>query len=1090
MTQLSGNQFEDDLTVGLEESNGFSTDSIDMFGITGDDDSPIARLKTIILSIDWEINDEILQQLDDELLDLGEIWAGDKIKQVYVQGLSKIGKYIFKERAGAHPDAIKLLLTFYHNLETIVNSDDSMGEEEKKQLLVSDVRKFDQLKGFIEQSLSPSEPAAVVDSAKTASSAVAGASAKNINELKGLKAQILGIDWEINDLELEKLGAEVKRLEALFANDRPKLILLQGIGALSSYINKMRSKSSATSFVLLRSFNEVLEQISGNALPASEQKQLLLAEVSKFKDFKAEISSGAPAAELEASREGKGAGPSSPAVEEASPASMSVTEAMTEEIDSPDEEDVSADVSSRLSSVFGEDDFDSSGEYRDSEKNRALEGVNVETEADDDSDEEALPYEDGGISPALAEMDEDSSFSVEKLADDLSVAPPTVAPEAIVGDDIEVEDDLLNMVDVGDVEKEESVLTGVDVETEADDDSDEESLPMSVNGLAPALSGADDGGGFNADSLASDFDESASEAIESRLGDFFDDEVAASSEGWGAELEEELIEEDDETPGDENGLIAALSEAFDEQEEETAVESEHILVAADESLDADDSMVSALSAFDDDREESIEQALDFNDEVVEDGGGFVAALSDFDDEDDAEHTFDLAEESPENEGSLVAALSQFDDDGDDVVGKMEDTDDESVTEVLSDSVSENMADIEEAMSVESTEELDEPVAEPELQFFEEETPAPSLFETADELAIEDEVELEIEAEAEVEEAVADGLAFLDDEVDVSVSHELDVEDVLPPVVEDAPEEEIAFEVESDDLSDDSEIEFTVPGTEIGESPTITDATIGKEDLIDFDVPGEGDEEVATFMPDEGETSEEVIFEPVADDVALDLLPDEEFDDSEPLAADTEIVEEEDIEQPEDKIESVPVSDTGKYESLAILSAALEKNVAEDGIQDLLVELNKIHSDTETSYTDKTFLQLLASVCQYLEKNQSSDDGVALMQEIVSGLQMCDSSDVSSGRVQESLFASTSRLLVLQREEMDSLVSGSAQEQDLQPDTKLDTVDEVQEEPDSEQTSLRDLADEQLAFFVKKELADIRKELFDEIGSLRKKMAGK
>ena len=103
--QQSGSQFDDDLTVGMDENESFSTDSINLFEFTGDEESPLARLKTIILSIDWEITDEILQQLKEELLDLNDVWAGDKIKQVYVQGLDKIGKYIYKEKANAHPNA-------------------------------------------------------------------------------------------------------------------------------------------------------------------------------------------------------------------------------------------------------------------------------------------------------------------------------------------------------------------------------------------------------------------------------------------------------------------------------------------------------------------------------------------------------------------------------------------------------------------------------------------------------------------------------------------------------------------------------------------------------------------------------------------------------------------------------------------------------------------------------------------------------------------------------------------------------------------------------------------------------------------------
>ena len=96
MAQQTGRQYDDDLTVDADEYNeSFSTSYVDLFEPLGDNDSPIAKLKTIILSIDWEITDDILQQLHSELQDLKDIWAGNKINLVYIQALEKIGRYFF-----------------------------------------------------------------------------------------------------------------------------------------------------------------------------------------------------------------------------------------------------------------------------------------------------------------------------------------------------------------------------------------------------------------------------------------------------------------------------------------------------------------------------------------------------------------------------------------------------------------------------------------------------------------------------------------------------------------------------------------------------------------------------------------------------------------------------------------------------------------------------------------------------------------------------------------------------------------------------------------------------------------------------------
>lgn len=949
MTQQSQNQFEDDLTVGMGESDDLAADSIDLFG-TGDDESPIARLKSIILSIDWEITNEILQQLDEELLDLGEIWAGDKIKQVYVQGLSKIGKYIFKEKAAAHPDAIKLLITFFHNLEKIVTSDESMGEEEKKQLLLSDVKKFDQLKAHIGESGDtpdngtadaslPSEPAGDAPAALSEETTGPG-------ELKALKALVLGIDWEINDQELQKLGAEVQRLESLFGQNKAKLILLQGIGALSSYINKMRSKSNSSAFTLLHSFYNVLEQISGSDLSAAEEKNLLLAEVSKFNEFKAEIA--------------KAQSDAAPAAPEARKESVPVSSESAETLDEEDHA-VAADISSRLSSVFGEEVDATERTKPDSEESFALEGVNVETEADDDSDEEALPFDSGGIAPALMDADEDSSFSVEKLSEDLADSGPAVVPEAIVGDDIELEED------------DEQVLPGVAVESEADDDSEEDSLPMEEGTFAPALSSAEDESGFNAERMSSEFDESDADAIENRLGAFFDDEVAESSEGWESSDDEEILQADEEISDDREGVVAALSDVFDEPVAETE-EPEEVIAEAAESEEpvALQSKEDVDSLADESVEDFVADELSFLDEDVEDDDGKPVVLPE---------ESDVPESVTPEEEALASFDQQF------------------------------------GVSDEAESEITLPG------------------DTEDELPAGEEEKTE---QQRAEDFVEEELSFFDDgDEGETVQQEVatDHTEEQPQT----PDEGITFEVESDDLGDEDEIKFSLPG---------------EEDIVDTET--EVGEQVLE------ESSGEVVFEAVADDVELDQLPGEEFADT---ASD---------------FISAPVMD--RYKSLAALSADLQKNVADEGLQNISVELDSLREAKEISFTDKTFLQLLSSMCQYLAKNKTNAEGLQLMGDIVAGLELSDGSGATSEKVQEELFNCTGRILRLQQKEINGSVADDTQERVVPGGVAAGS---------SEKTAFQALGDdEQLASFVQREIADIRKLFADEIGSIRKELAEK
>lgn len=130
--QYSETQYDVDLTLGNDEyDESYYSDADDLFEFSTDDESPISRLKSLVLSIDWEITDEVLLQFNEELLDLKDIWAGNTINLVYVQALEKISKYIYQNKADSHPNAIKLLLTFYYNLEKIVSSEE-LSEDEKK----------------------------------------------------------------------------------------------------------------------------------------------------------------------------------------------------------------------------------------------------------------------------------------------------------------------------------------------------------------------------------------------------------------------------------------------------------------------------------------------------------------------------------------------------------------------------------------------------------------------------------------------------------------------------------------------------------------------------------------------------------------------------------------------------------------------------------------------------------------------------------------------------------------------------------------------------------------------------------------------
>jgi hypothetical protein len=110
--------------------------------------SPLKPLKAIILSIDWEITDDIMANLLAELKRLENVFRDEKIPLTFLQILTSIGKYIKLNKGNAHPRAAELMDSAYKALEKVVMSE-GMAREEKEKLLLSEITKFKQLKDEI-----------------------------------------------------------------------------------------------------------------------------------------------------------------------------------------------------------------------------------------------------------------------------------------------------------------------------------------------------------------------------------------------------------------------------------------------------------------------------------------------------------------------------------------------------------------------------------------------------------------------------------------------------------------------------------------------------------------------------------------------------------------------------------------------------------------------------------------------------------------------------------------------------------------------------------------------------------------------------
>ena len=103
--------------------------------------SPLKDMKSIILSIEWEINDTILEQLDDEINKLYLMYTGDRIIQGFLRILRFLGRYVRVRGVHSNQDSINLLLFIYDHLENVMVSE-GMTEAKKHITIIDSIKRY------------------------------------------------------------------------------------------------------------------------------------------------------------------------------------------------------------------------------------------------------------------------------------------------------------------------------------------------------------------------------------------------------------------------------------------------------------------------------------------------------------------------------------------------------------------------------------------------------------------------------------------------------------------------------------------------------------------------------------------------------------------------------------------------------------------------------------------------------------------------------------------------------------------------------------------------------------------------------------
>ena len=111
---------------------------------------PLAELKNLVLSIDWEITDDVLEKFLQQIKDLKLTYKHDKIVLTFLQILNSLGNYIQTNRAKSHPKTFKILNSVFSSLDKVVLTRD-MAETAKKKILRAEMNSYKELRTQISQ---------------------------------------------------------------------------------------------------------------------------------------------------------------------------------------------------------------------------------------------------------------------------------------------------------------------------------------------------------------------------------------------------------------------------------------------------------------------------------------------------------------------------------------------------------------------------------------------------------------------------------------------------------------------------------------------------------------------------------------------------------------------------------------------------------------------------------------------------------------------------------------------------------------------------------------------------------------------------
>ena len=146
MTQTRDDTPKRDIHINDEDTLGQSGSNLKGANDTDNPGgNPLRELKSIVLSLDWEITEEVMDRFFREIQRLEHEYGNEKILVSFLHLLDSIGKYIRIHKGKAHPYAGKLLNSAYMSLEKVIRSED-LTPVERKRMLARELKRYRGLK--------------------------------------------------------------------------------------------------------------------------------------------------------------------------------------------------------------------------------------------------------------------------------------------------------------------------------------------------------------------------------------------------------------------------------------------------------------------------------------------------------------------------------------------------------------------------------------------------------------------------------------------------------------------------------------------------------------------------------------------------------------------------------------------------------------------------------------------------------------------------------------------------------------------------------------------------------------------------------